>query len=345
MGSFDYALAPKRHLINTRPMLRIAVIGLGRWGVNLERTLNEIGGVDVVTANTPKQTEKLLKDDELSGVVIATPGATHAKVALPFIERGLPTFIEKPFTTSLVDAQKLEKAARHSGAQVMVGHIHLYNPAYHKTKELAAHAGNIRLLHFEGMNNGPYRDDMSAFWDWAPHDVAMAIDLTQSLPKTVQAWGVKTLRPRTNLYDFAQIKLDFPKKVTAFLTTTWLSPRKAKQLTVIGTRDTIVFDDTAEKKVTLHKGLGPQPIVISRGNQHATRILKKDPTISHPRYSSKSPLEIELRAFLKTVKAGTNPAKRKAAQPPTGLENAMDVTRILAAAEKSLQNNAKLIRL
>ncbi|MAF80729.1 hypothetical protein CL628_01815 [bacterium] len=316
-----------RRFSNTDRVLQIGQIGHGRWGKNIAQTLIEdIGGVHVRIATTPAQTKRLLKEP-LDAVIIATPGSTHAKIALPFIKRGIPTYIEKPLATSLSDAKQLQQAAKNSGASIFVGHIHLYNPAYLKAKELAAKAGRIHTLYLEGMNNGPIRDDMSALWDWSPHDVSMAIDLLGKQPTKVQAWGHKVLRPRTDLYDMVHLKLSFGKAATAYITNGWLSARKFRWANFIGTKDTIIFDDLADKKVALYKGVGPRVT--------GAKATERQPTISYPRYSNKSPLEIELRAFLRSVKAGE--------QPATDIKHAMQVMTILDAAERSMKLDGKLI--
>ena len=160
-------------------MIRLALIGLGRWGTNIKNTLEAIGGVEVVTfeKDASPLTPVVAKKKGIQAVIVATPGSTHAEVALPFVKEGLPVFIEKPMTTSLKDALKLQEAAQQSGSNVFVGHLHMYNPAYLAAKELVPHVGDTRYAMFEGMNWGPFREDMSAWWDWAPHDISLALDL------------------------------------------------------------------------------------------------------------------------------------------------------------------------
>ena len=314
---------------NTDRVLQIGQIGHGRWGKNIARTLREdIGDVTVHIASTPTQAKQLLKRP-LDAAIIATPGSTHAEIALPFIGQGIPTYIEKPLTTSLRDAQKIAAAAKKSSATIFVGHIHLFSPAYQAAKQLARKAGPIKSMHFEGMNNGPIRDDMSALWDWAPHDVAMALDLLNRTPRSVQAWGQKILRPRTNLYDTALLKLTFPKGVTVTIHNSWLSPEKRKKAIIAGSKDTIVYDDTADKKVTLYRSAGPRV----RG----TKARERAPRVSHPRYDLASPLEVELRAFLQTVATGKKPI--------TDIEHALAVIKTLAAAERSMSRDGVRISL
>nr|MDP3997984.1 Gfo/Idh/MocA family oxidoreductase [bacterium]MDZ4225820.1 Gfo/Idh/MocA family oxidoreductase [Candidatus Andersenbacteria bacterium] len=308
-------------------MLKITVIGAGRWGQNIIATLREIGGVEVVVVGKKDDIspngEKMRDAD---AVVVATPGSTHAQVALPFIEKGLPVFVEKPLAISLAEAEKMKMAADKSGALVFVGHIHLYNPAYLKTKELADRAGNIRALLFEGMSNGPYRNDMSAVWDWAPHDAAMALDLLGAKPLSVQAWGINVLRPETNLVDLAWLKISFDNAVTAVCSLGWLSPEKRKKLTVIAANDSIVFDDRAEKKVILYKNMGPK-VADNEARQ-------QEPEISYPTYGTQAPLERELTAFLDCVKNGK--------KPRSGIGQGVEVVRIIAAAERSAKLDGRI---
>lgn len=270
--------------------LRLALIGRGRWGKNIERTLLTFPEVELTILG-----RGLAAPEDLDGVLVATPGSTHKEIAFPFIEKGIPTFVEKPFTTSTEDALALQVAAEKSGAPVFVGHIHLYNPPFLKIKELLPTLGPIRFIFSEGMNNGPFRDDMSAMWDWLPHDLSMAIELLGSTPQGVEASAVNVLRPqKPELYDMATVTFTFPKNVKLISAVGWISPTKRKKFTIVGEKSTLVFDDTAEKKLIFYENLGPR---VEGGN-----IALQEVTINYPDYDKTSSLECELRAFIETIK-------------------------------------------
>lgn len=300
-------------------MLTLALIGAGRWGTNIRRTLEQLPVCRLKYVET-REWKRLLRVPDLDGALIATPGSTHAEIALPFIQRGISTFIEKPLATSLRDALRLQAAAKTSGALVFVGHVHLYNPAYQKAKELAHHTGRIRFLYAEGMNNGPYRDDMSALWDWAPHDLAMALDLIGKPPRAVQANGFNVLRPRTKLYDIATLHVEFRSGVQFLGTYSWMAPEKRKRLVIHGARHTVIYDDVADRKVVLLKNLGP----AVRGRT----VQRHEPIIEYPSYRSASPLTEELRAFVQRIRTGKRPL--------SDLAQGVEVVRILDAAERSI---------
>lgn len=291
--------------------MRLGLIGVGRWGKNIARTLQEFPEVELVTEDVSAA--------ELEGVLIATPGSTHASVAEPYIKKGLAVFVEKPFTTSLAEAERLEQLANESGAVVQVGHIHLFNPAYRVAKSLVPAVGKTRFILCEGMNNGPVRDDLSAMWDWAPHDVAVLLDLMGGRPQQVQAWGFDWLRPGQNLFDAAVIHYRFPAGTEAVSVVSWMMPEKRKRITMVGEQDKIVFDDTAEKKVTYWAGSRPGSVV------------------SYPNYLAAAPLKMELTAFMEAVKTRQVPL--------AGLSHAVDSVRVLAAAEKSIKLDGAAVTL
>lgn len=310
-------------------MPRLALIGAGRWGQNILRTLQQEPDVTLDVADTPDQAAAILKQaqqGQLDGVLIATPGATHADIALPYISLGLPCFIEKPLTTSVTDANQLSQAAQASGAPVLVGHIHLFNPAYQAAKALLPQLGPLRQLHFEGMNNGPYRSDMSALWDWAPHDIAMALDLLATTPQSVSAWGINALRPDSNLTDTVFAKLVFapptsqPQPVPVTMHLSWLMPEKRKKLTIVGETSSLIYDDTAPQKVTLFQGMGPKV--------QGQVITWQQPEVTYPKYSGESPLALELKAFLAMVSSK---------QPPfDSLGQGLQVVEIIEQIEKAI---------
>jgi len=308
--------------------IRFAVIGSGRWGKNILKALGNIPECVVAYTVTHNYAELLEKTD-IDAVVVATPGATHAEVALPFIKKGIAVFIEKPMTMTLSDAKRVVDAAKKHKALVFVGHIHLYNPAYLTAKKSAKTAGELRMIIGEGASNGPFRSDMSAMWDWAPHDLSMILDIVGKMPVSVEAWGEVVTRPKTRLHDFTIMKLLFPGGLVGVIHSSKISPEKRRKLTVIGSRDTVVYDDTAEKKVTVYKGIGPR--ITKKG------ISENQPEILILGHSPAMPLTEEMYALLKMVKT------KKV--PDTDALQGLRVVAILEAAEKSILQGGKSIKI
>ncbi|MBA4320977.1 MAG: oxidoreductase, partial [Flavobacterium sp.] len=108
-------------------MINIAIVGVGYWGKNLARVFNEIGTLKSVcdlnekNLNAIKQSypklkltknfQEILKEKDIKGVVIATPAATHYKLAKEALMYGKNVLVEKPLALNLKDGEELVKLA------------------------------------------------------------------------------------------------------------------------------------------------------------------------------------------------------------------------------------------
>lgn len=302
-------------------MTTLALIGKGRWGKNYINTINNLSSCKLPEKFIKTSNYKdLFAFDNIDGVIIATPSSTHFKIAKEFLEKGFNVLIEKPMTTNYKDALKISRIARKYKNIVMVGHIYLYNAAFLEVKKLIKSIGKIKYISTEGMNDGPIRSDVSALWDWGPHDISMLIDLLGSLPDEVSAYGLSSLRPNTAFYDMCNLKLKFPNDIYVFVNIGWLSPVKKRNMTIVGENNTIVLDDTIEKKVALIKNLGT------------------DKETEYPAFTKEPPLALEISSFVNSIQN-----KKKKNSP--SLKMGLNVVKVLEACEKSIKLNGKIIKI
>ena len=91
---------------------KIAVLGAGYWGINHVRNYNELGALaavcdtsrgslDEIAARYPgvraePDLDRVLADESIDGVVIATPAETHYTLARRAIDAGKHVLVEKP---------------------------------------------------------------------------------------------------------------------------------------------------------------------------------------------------------------------------------------------------------
>lgn len=294
------------------PRVRIAIIGMGAWGTKIAHTLKGISECEVTHAIT-REYHSLLSRDDIDAVVIATPGSTHADVALPFIQKGLPVFIEKPMTTSEKDAKRILTASREAKVSVFVGHLHLYNPAFIALKAQLKKIGTIRHMDGEGASFGPFREDMSVLWDWAPHDVSMMLDIMGSTPDSVQAWADTIVRTADKPFDSASVRLTFKNGVIGEIHSSLVSQKKRRNFRVVGTNGMVTLNDV-DKKLTL--------------------LLTDGEPVEIP-FATTSPLEAELRAFIASCRGRYSDA---------GARQGYAVVSVLDAAEESARNNSAPVR-
>ena len=79
--------------------------------------------------------QKMLKEEELDGILITGPDELHAEYAMMCLDANLHVLVEKPMTRSLVDAKKLCEYADKKGLVLMTVANKRYSPPYLRAKQ------------------------------------------------------------------------------------------------------------------------------------------------------------------------------------------------------------------
>jgi predicted dehydrogenase len=123
----------------TEGTVRLASIGLGWWGSTLAAATaaTEDAVVDTCYARSDeaRQTfaekhgcraagslDEIWSDEQIDGVMIATPHTTHAELIEEAASAGKHIFVEKPLTLDVASAKQAIKAATSAGVTLQVGH-------------------------------------------------------------------------------------------------------------------------------------------------------------------------------------------------------------------------------
>lgn len=246
--------------------VRLGLIGAGRWGRNYIRTITGLDGLRLTAvASRNPGTASLVPDGcavspdwrelvtgkKIDGVVIATPPRQHAEMVRAAIDAKLPALVEKPLTLDLAEALALRDAAVSSGGFFMVGHTHLFHPAYRALKALAPELGPVRALRGEAGNFGPYRPDTPVLWDWGPHDVALCLDLMGKMPEEARSRVAERRTVEGGVGEIVEMSLTFPGGVGAELRFGTLMPRR-RWFAAHFDKGVLVYDDLAPAKLTRH---------------------------------------------------------------------------------------------
>lgn len=80
--------------------------------------------------------DELLDRDDVAAVLIATPPATHAAMAISALRAGRHVFCEKPLATTTEDASAVAHEARLAGRVLVVDHVLRYNPLLRAVRRL-----------------------------------------------------------------------------------------------------------------------------------------------------------------------------------------------------------------
>ena len=190
-------------------IIKVGVVGCGYWGPNLIRNLRQSPDCqlqaicdmseqrlrhmrrlhpDVATTN---RFEDLLQDAGIDAVVIATPVRFHYEMAKASLTAGKHTFIEKPMTRTVAEAEELVALADRQGLVLMVGHTFLFSPAVRRMKEVidSGDIGKVHYISARRLNLGLFQKDINVAWDLAPHDISIILHLLDEQPVSVSCQG------------------------------------------------------------------------------------------------------------------------------------------------------------
>lgn len=190
----------------------IAVLGAGRWGVNLLRNFLAHPQARVVAVVDPNQQqlelcqERFELDDRVvlttdwqsvfhlpavEAVAIATPASTHYTLIAAALRHRLHVLAEKPLALDPDEALELCQLAEQQHRQLFVDHTYLFHPAVSRGQEVlqSGSLGESRYGYATRTHLGPVRQDVDALWDLAIHDIAIFNIWLAKMPTQVQATG------------------------------------------------------------------------------------------------------------------------------------------------------------
>lgn len=335
-------------------MITVGVIGCGYWGPNLVRNLVQLGETDArwvcdldqarldhlsslyPALKLTRDHTDVLNDPKVDAVCIATPPQTHAALGIAALAAGKHVFIEKPLATTAKECEQLIAAAEDAGRTLMVGHTFLHNVAMHdlKARVGSGELGDIYYIRTQRLSLGLFQTHVNVVWDLAPHDLSIICNLIGRAPQRVSCTGRDHVTK--GIADVASLTLEFSEGVTAFVDVSWLDPNKVRQVTVVGSRKMIVYDDVhpSEKVRIFNKRVEAPPHYDTFGDfQYAYHYGD----VVSPHLPNSEPLRLEMQHFAACIREGTKPS--------TDGYNGLQVVRILEAADRSLARDGAYERI
>ncbi len=327
--------------------IHIGVIGCGQWGPNHIRNFSHLPNSRVLMCSdlsekrllamkqvfrgiyATKDYREILKHPKIDAVVISTPTASHYRLVKESLIAGKDVLCEKPLCLREREARELIQIAKRRKRVLMVGHVFLYNGGIQKLRELiqTGQCGKLYYLHSERTNLGPFRHDVNAVWDLAAHDISIFNHLLNALPREVSARGGIYLQTQKHLEDVAFITLIYPSDVLVNIHVSWLDPRKVRQITVVGDKKMVIWDDLdniGPVKI-YNKQVVPKYYYETFGEFN---LLAKEGAILIPKVDLAEPLKAQALHFLTCVE------KRKT--PLSDGPSALKVVKVLSAIQRSL---------
>ena len=345
---------PKTKEMN--PIIKVGLLGTGRWGPNLIGSLKRISQVEIThIADRNKQAldnvakrfpglvahqnpKNIIEKADLDAVVISTPVETHLELVEQSLKAGKHVFVEKPFGKSVEKCEKLCELAEFQKLHILVGHVFLFNASILALKEIIASQELGQILHIEAhrTNLGPVRKDVNAVWDLTSHDLSIFDFLLDSSPERVSCIGSSKLD--ASIADTSYTTFAYPHNVLAHAHASWLNPRKTRQITVIGEKKMALWDDiNLEHPITIFdSSIGlDQSYYSDSFSSH--RLSYNRGAVVLPAIKTNEPLFEEMKHFVNVIRG-------KEKNKCSG-EYATKIVKALVAADESLLNESRLIEI
>lgn len=335
-------------------MISLAVIGAGHWGPNLIRNFQDSDRSRVLWVSDidPSRLEAVqrrhpgvglttdaieaIADPAVAGVVVSTPTQTHYRLVREALLGGKHVFVEKPLAGCRREAEELAALAESKRLVLLVDHVFLYNPAVRRAKAYldAGELGRVHYVSCVRTNLGPIRIDVNASWDLAAQDVAILNYWLGALPASASASGGAWLNPGVEDAVFATLR--YPGNVLAHAHCSWLHPRKTREITIVGERKMLTFDDMnwTEPLRLYDKQVAEQRTEASFVDTlEEFRSIVRDGDVWIPKIGMGEPLRAACEHFLDCIERGELPL--------TNGRLGAEVVRVLEAIERSLRNGGR----
>jgi predicted dehydrogenase len=286
--------------------LRVGVIGLGHLGQHHVRLLASLNGVElagICDSNRGRADEIASKfggpvfadSRELLGrvdaVVVAVPTIAHVDVALPFLDAGIATLVEKPIAASAKDADRLVDAAERRGALLATGHTERFNPAVAAALPLISEP---RFIEIHRLGTFPERSlDIDVIFDLMIHDLDLLLSVVKSEVAAIEAVGVNVLTPKA---DIANARLRFASGCIANVTASRISRERVRKARFFQ-HDSYVSIDYAAQELEVFRLVKDSMKAGSRPIIHGGKV---DVT-------NEEPLRRELQDFIDAVRTRRRP--------------------------------------
>jgi predicted dehydrogenase len=329
----------------------VAIIGCGYWGMNYVRVLSELADA-YVAAVCEQRTSRLddvarrfgdvplttdvdeaLHRDDVEAIVVCTQAVTHRDIAGRALELGKHVLVEKPLAVNVEQANELIGLAVASDRVLLTGHTFVYNSGVACIKRLieAGTLGRTYYVYSRRTNMGPFRYDVNALWDLAPHDIAIFNHILGVVPEWVSAVGSRLLGGAQE--DVGFITLEYPGGIMGHIHVSWADPHKVREFVIVGSDRRMAFNDlnVVERVRVFDRGVKPDHHdgkATTFGEHH---LMVRNGAITSPDLPVTEPLKHLTGHFVHCIRRGE--------RPRTPATDGRDVVAVMSAVDLSVAEN------
>lgn len=157
--SFDhFHMGDLLRMVQAHPRAEI----VGVWHADPEMPLEVLGRLGLSRQLLFTDWRTCLRETRPTLAILCSSTATHAEWGLRLAEAGIDTIIEKPFATSVAEADAMIKAFENNGRRLAINWPLAWYPAHRTAYRLVQEGriGNVLNIHFYDGNRGPAHHKM-----------------------------------------------------------------------------------------------------------------------------------------------------------------------------------------
>jgi predicted dehydrogenase len=235
-------------------MIKIGIIGLGKWGKNHLKVFSGINDCDLIgfadpDLNTKETAEEydikhfsnyqdLLK--EVDAVTVVAPTNLHYEIVKNCLNAGKHVLVEKPITLNPKEAEELIELAKSKKLILSVGYLFRFNNSVKKLKEISKHIGEIHYITSRYIHSTkPPRKDSGAILNLGIHMIDILNFILNDKPKTV--FCKKNNLLSKEMEDSAIMLLNY-KNFAASIEVSCCHPEKKRDMWIIGSNEKVYID-------------------------------------------------------------------------------------------------------
>ncbi|HIJ97901.1 TPA: Gfo/Idh/MocA family oxidoreductase [archaeon] len=278
-------------------MVRIGLIGMGKWGINHAATYSALSKKDICKFTAISDSNPAVKGvaekfgvkfftdykqmlSEVDAVSVVVPTNLHYQVVKDCLNAGKHVLVEKPITSTSKEAKELIDIAKAKNLVLMVGYLFRFNNAVNELKHMLPELGKIQYITGRYVHsNKPPRKDSGVILNFAVHLIDILDYVLDKKPKRIYCKKKNFLSKERE--DVAFITLDYGDFI-ANLEVSWFHPQKARDLWIIGEKVKVYAD-------LLEQSLIRYPIEVSydgvdEEDEEFIKIQKNEPLTDELEY-------------------------------------------------------------
>ena len=163
----------------------------------------------------------------VDAVSVAATTSAHYELVKQSLKNGKHVFVEKPITTTILEAQEIVKLSNAKKLNLQVGHIERFNPALISLEKYIIKPMFIQTDRLAQFN--PRGTDVAVVLDLMIHDIDIILSLVNSEVKKIDASGVAVL---SDTIDIANARILFENGAVANVTASRISQKKMRKMRI-----------------------------------------------------------------------------------------------------------------